>query len=72
VRLLTVSLDPRVADASHFHSLPIRYHNPEAPLEEGLQTLRRCIDEVERRLVLSLGRFKVKIVDENGAREIEI
>jgi len=72
VRILVVSLDTSVADASRFHSLFVRYHNPEAPLEEGLQTLRRCIDEVERRLVISLGKFRVKIVDENGIREIEI
>ena len=72
MRVLTISLDTRVADASHFHSLFVRYHNPEAPLEEGLQTLRRCIDEVERRLIISLGKFKVKIVDENGTREIEL
>jgi len=52
-------------------SLLDKYHNPEASLEDGLQTLRRCIDEVERRLVMSLGKFRVKIVDENGAREIE-
>ena len=71
VRTLTVSLGTRVADASRFHLLLIRYHNPEASLEEGLQALRRCIDEVERRLVISLGKFRVKIVDENGTREIE-
>lgn len=72
VCLLTVSFDTRTTDASCFHPLFVRYHNPEAPLEEGLQTLRRCIDEVERRLVISLGKFKVKIVDENGTREIEL
>lgn len=49
-----------------------RYHDPEASLEEGLVTLRRCIDEVTKRLVVSPGRYKVKIVDKDGVREIEL
>jgi hypothetical protein len=49
-----------------------RYHNPEANLEEGLATLRRCIDEVSKRLVVSPGKYKVKIVDKDGVREVDI
>ncbi|EED84127.1 predicted protein [Postia placenta Mad-698-R] len=53
-------------------SLLDRYHDPEATLEEGLDTLRRCIDEVSKRLVVSPGKYKVKIVDKDGVREIEL
>ncbi|EAU80485.1 proteasome component Pre1 [Coprinopsis cinerea okayama7 len=53
-------------------SLLDRYHNPEASLEEGLETLKRCIDEVAKRLVVSPGKYKVKVVDKDGVREIEI
>ena len=49
-----------------------RYHDPEASLEEGLATLRRCIDEVSKRLVVSPGKYKVKVVDKDGVREIEL
>lgn len=48
-----------------------RYHDPEATLEEGLATLKRCIDEVAKRLVINPGKYKVKIVDKDGTREIE-
>jgi len=48
-----------------------RYHDPEATVEEGLATLRRCIDEVSKRLVVTPGKFKVKIVDKDGVREVE-
>ena len=48
------------------------YHDPEATLEEGLATLRRCLDEVSKRLVVSPGKYKVKIVDKDGVREIEL
>ncbi|KAJ2912046.1 hypothetical protein MD484_g8371, partial [Candolleomyces efflorescens] len=53
-------------------SLLDRYHNPEASLEEGLETLKRCIDEVTKRLVVSPGKYKVKVVDKDGVREVEI
>ncbi|GJJ14608.1 hypothetical protein Clacol_008874 [Clathrus columnatus] len=53
-------------------SLLDRYHNPEASLEEGLETLRRCIDEVEKRLVVSQGKYIVKVVDKDGVRVIEL
>ncbi|KAJ3982347.1 20S proteasome subunit [Lentinula detonsa] len=53
-------------------SLLDRYHDPEATLQEGLATLKRCIDEVAKRLVVSPGKYKVKVVDEDGAREIEL
>jgi 20S proteasome subunit beta 4 len=49
-----------------------RYHDPSASLEQGLATLKKCIDEVQKRLIVSLGNFKVKIVDKDGAREIEL
>lgn len=49
-----------------------RYHDPEASLEEGLATLKRCIDEVAKRLVVSPGKYKVKVVDKDGIREVEL
>ena len=49
-----------------------RYHNPEGSLEEGLDTLRRCISEVEKRLIVGLGKFKVKVVDKDGCREVDL
>ncbi|KAG1835468.1 nucleophile aminohydrolase [Suillus variegatus] len=53
-------------------SLLDRYHDPEASLEEGLANLKRCIDEVAKRLVVNPGKYKVKVVDKDGIREVEI
>ncbi|KAJ7621627.1 20S proteasome subunit [Mycena polygramma] len=53
-------------------SLLDRYHDPEAPLEEGLETLKRCIAEVSKRLVIDPGKYKVKVVDKDGVREVEL
>lgn len=66
---------PLISDPScvpHHHLPLLRYHDPEATLEEGLATLRRCLDEVAKRLVVSPSKYKVKIVDKDGVREIEL
>ena len=59
-------------DPVYLYSYSSRYHNPEGSLEEGLDALRRCIDEVSKRLVVTPGKYKVKVVDKDGAREIEL
>ena len=53
-------------------SLSRRYHNPDADLEEGLALLRRCIDEVAKRLIVSSHSYKVKVVDKDGVREVSL
>ncbi|KAG6828665.1 hypothetical protein H0H92_007080 [Tricholoma furcatifolium] len=53
-------------------SLLDRYHDPEATLDEGIATLKRCVAEVAQRLVVSPGKYKVKVVDKDGVREIEL
>ncbi|KAF4588347.1 Proteasome subunit beta type-4 [Pleurotus pulmonarius] len=49
-------------------SLLDRYHNPDASLEEGIATLKRCIDEVAKRLIVSPSKYSVKVVDKDGVR----
>jgi hypothetical protein len=41
-------------------------------VEEGLATLKCCTDEVSKRLVVSPGKYKVKIVDKDGTSEVEL
>lgn len=48
------------------------YHNPNANLDEGLATLKRCIDEVSKRLVVAPSAYKVKVVDKDGVREVQL
>ncbi|THH05809.1 hypothetical protein EW145_g4533 [Phellinidium pouzarii] len=43
-----------------------RYHDPNASLEEGLVTLRRCIDELSKRLNAAQSNYRVKVVDKDG------
>jgi len=49
-----------------------RYHDPEGGLEHGLELLRRCIGEVQKRLIVNLGKFKVRVITAEGVREIDL
>jgi len=59
----------------HSHELMnavIRYHNPDASLEEGLAVLKRCVQELAKRLIVSPDKYKVKVVDKDGVREVNL
>lgn len=49
-----------------------RYHSPDMSLDEGLQLLRRCIDEMRTRFVIDVGNFSVRVVTREGVREIAL
>jgi 20S proteasome subunit beta 4 len=41
-------------------------------LEEGIETLKRCIQEVSKRLIVSPEKYKIKIVDKDGVRDVDL
>jgi len=53
-------------------SLFDRYHNPKAELPEALETLKRAIEEVQKRLIIGLPEWKIKVVDKDGVREVTL
>lgn len=57
---------------SHVPDSVIRYHNPDASLEEGLAVLKRCVQELAKRLIVSPDKYKVKVVDKDGVREVDL
>lgn len=59
--------------AAHFTmGLLDRYHRPDMDVEEGLALLRRCIDELKKRFIVDLGTWKVRVIDREGIREVEL
>ncbi|QRV98522.1 amino-terminal nucleophile aminohydrolase [Ceratobasidium sp. AG-Ba] len=48
------------------------YHNPKANFEEGLETLRRAIAEVQKRLIVGLEHWSVKVVTREGVKEVDL
>jgi len=53
-------------------SLLDRYHDPNASVEEAMGTLKRCINEISKRTVMAPSKYKAKIIDKDGVRDIEI
>ena len=49
-----------------------RYHRPDMSLEEALELIKMCINEVRKRLVLDMGNFHVRVIDLNGVREVPL
>lgn len=48
-----------------------RYWKKNLNEEQALDVLRKCINEVQKRLVINQPRFAIKVVDKNGVRIIE-
>jgi len=49
-----------------------KYFKKGMTVNEGLGVLKKCINEIQNRLLLNTPQFIVKIVDKNGAREIAL
>lgn len=49
-----------------------RWHKPDMGLEDALELLRKCIDELEKRFIVNLGTFTIRVADKDGVREIKL
>lgn len=49
-----------------------RYHKPDMNLDEGLDLLRRCVDELKKRFIVDLGTFTVRVIDRDGVRIVKL
>lgn len=38
--------------------------------EQGYDLLKKCVQEVHRRLIINLPNFKVQVIDKNGIRDL--
>ncbi|XP_017483882.1 PREDICTED: proteasome subunit beta type-2-like [Rhagoletis zephyria] len=48
-----------------------RIYKADSTLDEALEMLRKCVAEIQKRLVVSLPSFKVSIIDKNGIRDLQ-
>jgi len=54
------------------NSLLDAHWKPNMTLEEGLQLMVLCTDEMKRRFSISMPKWMVKVVDKNGTRVVEL
>lgn len=50
-----------------FHSM----WKPDLSIEDGLTMVRRCIKEIQSRLIVNFRQFEIFLVDKNGVRKLE-
>ncbi|WFD18483.1 proteasome endopeptidase complex [Malassezia caprae] len=49
-----------------------RYHRPDMTLDEAMDLLRKCINEMRTRFVIDVGNFHVRVIDANGVHEVAL
>ncbi|KAM0791587.1 hypothetical protein ACM66B_006030 [Microbotryomycetes sp. NB124-2] len=49
-----------------------RWHNPDMSLDEALDLLRKCVNELETRFIVNLGNFTVRVADKDGVRQVDL
>lgn len=43
-----------------------QFHRPDMTQEEGVELLERCVQQIQKRLIINLPSFSFYIIDENG------
>ncbi|XP_043573651.1 proteasome subunit beta type-2 [Chiloscyllium plagiosum] len=48
-----------------------RYYKPDLTREEALELLKKCLQEIQKRFILNLPSFTVRIIDNDGVHDME-
>ncbi|CAH6790877.1 Psmb2 [Phodopus roborovskii] len=48
-----------------------RYYTPTISRERALELLRKCLEELQKRFILNLPTFSVRVIDKNGIHNLE-
>ncbi|PIN88299.1 hypothetical protein AB205_0123510 [Aquarana catesbeiana] len=48
-----------------------RYYKPDLTREEAVELLKRCITELQKRFILSLPSFTVRVIDKDGIHNLD-
>lgn len=47
-----------------------RIYKADCTLDEGIDMMRKCVDEIQKRLIINLPAFKLCVIDKNGYRDL--
>lgn len=64
---------------SNIESIQIEWHRwslwillvPDITQEEAYDIFKKCVLEIQKRLIINLSNFKIAVVDKNGVRRLE-
>lgn len=49
-----------------------RYYRPDLTVEEAYEILKKCVAEIQLRLIINLPNFQVKLLDKDGIRTLDV
>ena len=49
-----------------------RYYKPDLSVGEAYEILKKCVAEIQLRLIVSFPNFNVKILDKDGIRNLDV
>ncbi|KAL0962452.1 hypothetical protein UPYG_G00340170 [Umbra pygmaea] len=52
-------------------SIMDRYYRPDLTRDEAVELLRKCIEELNKRLIINLPSFTVRLIDKDGIHDLE-
>jgi len=67
----SAEVDYGVHGYGSFFSLSVldRYYKPDLTVEEAIELVQKCLNEIATRFIVNLGGFRVKIIDAKGVRQ---
>ncbi|XP_008421251.1 proteasome subunit beta type-2 isoform X2 [Poecilia reticulata] len=48
-----------------------RYYRPDLSRDEAVELLRKCVEELNKRFILNLPSFNVRLIDKDGIHDME-
>ncbi|KAK6474361.1 proteasome subunit beta type-2 [Huso huso] len=48
-----------------------RYYKPDLTRDEAVELLKKCLEELKKRFILSLPSFNVRLIDKDGIKDLE-
>uniref|UniRef100_A0A8I3W4C6 Uncharacterized protein n=1 Tax=Callithrix jacchus TaxID=9483 RepID=A0A8I3W4C6_CALJA len=62
---------PFIAKVVEESNILDRYYTPTISRERAVELLRKCLEELQKRFILNLPTFSVRIIDKNGIHDLD-
>jgi 20S proteasome subunit beta 4 len=49
-----------------------RYYRPDLTEQEAYEILKKCVAEIQKRLIINLPNFQVKVLDKDGIHALDV
>lgn len=53
-------------------SIMDRHHRPDMSVEEAYNVLKMCVADIQKRLIINLPNFQVRVLDKDGIKNLDV